>query len=189
VGVMMKTALKLLLIMTVLTGLIYPLIVTGIAQALFPRRANGSRIYHQGVFTGSALIGRNYDKPEYFWGRLSATSGTPYNPAASSGSNLGPHNPLLHSAMEERREKLLAADPGNTMPIPIDLLTASASGLDGHISPEAARYQAPRVARLRGMALEQVLQLIERCTESRQFGIFGEPVVSVAALNDALDGK
>lgn len=186
---MMKTALKVLLILTVLTGLIYPLVVTGIAQALFPWRANGSRTYHQGVFTGSVLIGRHYDKPEYLWGRLSATSGSPYNPASSSGSNLGPHNPLLHSAMEDRRAKLLAADPGNTMPIPIDLLTASASGLDSHISPEAARYQAPRVARLRGMTLEHVLQLIDQCTEPRQFGIFGEPVVSVAAVNDALDAK
>lgn len=186
---MMKTALKLLLILTVLTGLIYPLVVTGIAQALFPWRANGSRTYHQGVFTGSALIGRNYDKPEYFWGRLSATSGFSYNSAASSGSNYGPHNPLLHLAMEDRREKLMAADPGNSMPIPMDLLTASASGLDAHISPEAARYQAPRVARLRGMNLERVHQLIDQCTEPRQFGIFGEPVVSVVALNDALDGK
>jgi K+-transporting ATPase ATPase C chain len=186
---MVKTALKLFLILTVLTGLIYPLVVTGIAQALFSWRANGSRTYHQGVFTGSALIGRHYDKPEYFWGRLSATSGFPYNSAASSGSNYGPHNPLLRSAMEERRAKLLAADPGNSQPIPIDLLTASASGLDAHISPEAARYQAPRVARLRGMAPEQVSQIIERCTEPRQFGIFGEPVVSVVALNEALDGR
>lgn len=186
---MMKTALKLLLILTVLTGLIYPLVVTGIAQALFPWRANGSRTYHQGVFTGSALIGRNYDKPEYFWGRLSATAGAPYNPASSSGSNYGLHNPLLHSAMEDRRAKLLAADPGNTTPIPMDLLTASGSGLDAHITPEAARYQAPRVARLRGMSLERVHQIIDQCTEPRQFGVFGEPVVSVVALNDALDGK
>ncbi len=176
-------ALRMLLLMTVLTGLVYPFAITGLAQLLFHEQANGSRL----ASGGSSLIGRQFDKPEQFWSRLSATSPAAYNGLSSSGSNFGPRNPDLKKAIDARRAALLAADPGNAKPIPIDLLTSSASGLDPHISPEAAEYQASRVARLRGIPLEQVRSLIAKHTTARQLDFLGEPTVNVALLNRDLD--
>jgi K+-transporting ATPase ATPase C chain len=174
--------------MTILTGLLYPLAVTGLAQVIFPSKANGSLIEQDGSVTGSELIGQTFTEPKYFWGRPSATGPYSYNAAASSGSNLGPTNPALEEAVEARIQALQAADPGNTQPIPVDLVTASASGLDPHISVAAALYQAPRVARERGLGEEEVLRLIEEFTEGRQLGFLGEPRVNVLRLNLALDG-
>lgn len=183
----LKSALLLLLIFAVLTGLIYPLALTGIAQAVFPAQANGSLIELEGTVIGSALVGQPFDRPEYFSSRPSATSPTPYNGGSSMGSNLGPLNPDLHAAVKTRVASLRAADPGNTGPVPVDLVTASASGLDPHISPAAARYQIARVARARGLAERTVRELVARHTEGRQFGILGEPRVDVLRLNLALD--
>jgi potassium-transporting ATPase KdpC subunit len=184
-----KPAVLLFLVLTVVTGVIYPLVVTGLAQTLFPARANGSLIVRDGKAVGSALIGQPFDDPKYFWSRPSATTPVPYNAAASTGSNLGPTNPDLTKAITARIAALRAADPGNTAPIPIDLVTSSASGLDPHISPAAAEYQAARVARLRGLTEKTVRKLIARHTESRSLGILGEPRVNVLELNLDLDGK
>jgi len=177
-----------LLIFTLLTGVIYPLAVTGIAQLVFPHQANGSLIVRNGQAVGSALIGQQFDAPKYFWGRLSATGPFPYNAAASSGSNLGPSNPALLDAVQARITALKAADPTNTQPIPVDLVTASGSGLDPDISVAAALYQVPRVARIRGMSEAAVTTLVNQYTEGRQFGFLGEPRVNVLELNLALDG-
>jgi len=183
----LRPALVLLFLLTLLTGVAYPLLVTGVAQAAFPRQANGSLIDAPSGPRGSQLIGQPFDDPKYFWGRLSATSPA-YNGGASSGSNLGPLNPALHDAVKARAAALRAADPGNTAPIPIDLVTASGSGLDPHISPAAAQYQARRVAQRRGTSVEAVTKLIERYTEGRTLGVVGEPTVNVLLLNLALDG-
>ena len=177
-------------LLSVLLGLIYPLVVTGIAQAIFPYQANGSVMQAPGgQATGSALIGQPFDDPKYFWGRLSATSPFPYNSAASSGSNYGPMNPNLLQAVQARIDALKAADPGNTAPSPVDLVTASGSGLDPQISVAAALYQVPRVARIRHMSEEAVRQLVAQYTEGRQLGFLGEPRVDVLQLNLALDAQ
>jgi K+-transporting ATPase ATPase C chain len=183
----LRAALVMLAIMSLLTGLAYTLAITGIAQALFPRQADGSLIERDGRIVGSRLIGQPFDEPEYFWGRLSATGPYPGNAGASSGSNLGPINPALVDAAQFRIDALRAADPGNTAPVPVDLMTASGSGLDPHISPAAAEYQAARVARVRGLPVETVRELVVRHTAGRQWGILGEPVVNVLELNLALD--
>lgn len=184
----MRPALALLALLTVVTGLVYPLAVTGLAQVLFPVQANGSLLRQGDRVVGSALIGQPFDDPSYFWGRPSATAPYPYNAAASAGSNLGPSNPALHTALQARIAALRAADPGNQAPVPVDLVTASASGLDPHISLAAASYQAPRVARARGMDVALVRQLVAKATEGRQLGFLGEPRVNVLKLNLALDG-
>jgi len=184
-----RPAFMLLVLLTILTGFAYPLGFTALAQLLFPAQANGSLITEQGRVVGSTLIGQPFDDPRYFWGRLSATAPSPYNAAASSGSNLGPLNDALVDAVKARRDALRAADPTNLAPVPVDLVTASGSGLDPHISPAAARYQAARVARVRGIPLAEVRTLVEQHTEGRQFGILGEPTVNVLALNRALDGR
>lgn len=183
-----RPALMLLLIFTVMTGLIYPLVVTGLAQLLFPRQANGSLIVQNGRTVGSTLIGQSFDDPQYFWGRLSATGPYPYNAAASSGSNLGPSNPALLDEVKARIAALKAADPTNTQPIPVDLVTSSGSGLDPHISVAAALYQLPRVARLRGLSEAALRTLVDQHTQGRTLGFLGEPRVSVLELNLALDG-
>ena len=183
----LRPALTMLAILTVLTGLVYPLAITGLAQLLFPQQANGSLIVRDGKVIGSELIGQYFDQPKYFWSRPSATSPFPYNAAASSGSNLGPTNPALIEAVKTRVEALRVADPGNAALVPVDLVTASASGLDPHISQAAALFQATRVARARGLQESQVKELIARHTEGRQFSILGEPRVNVLKLNLALD--
>jgi K+-transporting ATPase ATPase C chain len=177
----------MLLLLTAITGLAYPLLVTGIAQVVLPHQANGSLIVKGGRIVGSELIGQPFDAPRYFWGRPSATVPFPYNAAASSGSNLGPSNPALVEAVRVRMAALRAADPGNARPIPVDLVTASASGLDPHISLAAALYQVPRVAQERGLSEEEVEALVRRCTAGRQLGLLGEPRVNVLDLNLALD--
>ena len=185
----LKPAFLMLLLLTVVTGVAYPMLVTGIAQGLFKTEANGSLIERDGEVVGSKLIGQPFSDPKYFWGRPSATAPMPYNAAASGGSNLGPLNPALEDAVKGRIEALKAADPTQSVQIPVDLVTASASGLDPHISPAAAQWQAPRVARLRGLPVEQVQKLVAAHTEGRQFGFFGEPRVNVLRLNLALDRK
>src|SRR5689334_11922092 len=182
-----RPALTMLLIFTVLAGLVYPLSVTGLAQLFFPEQANGSLIVYNGKVVASKLIGQYFDKPEYFWGRPSATSPFPYNAAASSGSNLGPTNAALLHAVKARLAALHAIDPGNDSPIPVDLVTASGSGLDPHISPAAAMYQVNRVARARGLDERRVRELVARNIEGRQFALFGEPRVNVLELNLALN--
>ena len=182
-----RPAIVLLLLLTAITGLAYPLVITGIAQVVFPHQANGSLIVENGQIVGSELIGQPFDDPHYFWGRPSATIPLPYNAAASSGSNLGPSNPTLQEAVRSRVAALRAADPGNSQPIPVDLVTASASGLDPHISLAAALYQVPRVARERGLSEKDVEALVGRCTADRQLGVLGEPRVNVLKLNLALD--
>ena len=184
----LRPAIVLFALLAVITGLIYPFVITGVAQAVFPQQANGSLIYRNGQPVGSALIGQSFDDPKYFWGRLSATSPYPYNAAASSGSNYGPLSSALTDAAEARIAALKVADPGNTTPIPVDLVTASASGLDPHISPAAALYQVPRVARARGLSEDQVRALVGQFTKGRQFGLLGEPRVNVLELNLALEG-
>jgi K+-transporting ATPase ATPase C chain len=175
----LKIAAILLGLLTILTGLLYPAVITGMAQVIFPYQANGSLIIQNGKVVGSALIGQQFDDPKYFWGRLSATSDHPYNAAASSGSNLGPTNPALQKEISDRVAALKAADPGNTQPIPVDLVTSSGSGLDPDISIAAARYQAPRIARLRGLSTDQVLALINQHTQGPLLGFIGEPRVNV----------
>jgi K+-transporting ATPase ATPase C chain len=183
-----RAAIVSLAAFTVITGVLYPVLVTAIAQIAFPHRANGSLIVKDGKAVGSELIGQPFDDPRYFWSRPSATSPFPYNAAASSGSNLGPINPALSDAVTGRVAALRAADPGTTAPVPVDLVTASGSGLDPHISPAAALYQMPRVARERKMDAAAVRRLVEQHTEGRQWGLFGEPRVHVLRLNFALDG-
>jgi K+-transporting ATPase ATPase C chain len=184
----LRPTVVMLVLLTVLTGVVYPLALTAVAQLLVPARANGSLIVAGGRVVGSTLIGQPFDDPKYFWSRLSATSPSAYNAASSSGSNLGPLNDALRDAAKARVDALHAADPGNAAPIPVDLVTASASGLDPHISPAAARYQVARVARARGMGVGEVQALLEHYTEGRQLGILGEPRVNVLLLNRALDG-
>lgn len=183
----LRPAIVSLALFTLITGVVYPLAVTGLAQVLFPHQANGSLMVRNGQALGSELIGQPFDAPKYFWSRPSATSPFPYNAAASAGSNLGPLNADLVEAAQARINALRATDPGNTAPIPVDLVTASASGLDPHISVAAALYQVPRVARARGLSEDQVRTLVEQSTEGRQFGILGEARVNVLKLNLALD--
>jgi K+-transporting ATPase ATPase C chain len=182
-----RAALVLLLAFTLLTGILYPYAVTGLAQLVFPAAAHGSVVFRDGKAVGSRLIGQHFDSPRYFWGRLSATAPVPYNAAASSGSNYGPMNPALHDAAHARIAALRRADSTCTLPIPIDLVTASASGLDPHISVAAALYQARRVAKERHIADSEVRILIDRHTENRDLGVLGEAGVNVLALNLALD--
>lgn len=188
-----------LVFLTLLTGGIYPAVVTVFAQLVFPWQANGSMIadadsrssiirHPSSAFLGSQLIAQGFSDPRFFWPRPSATGPTPYNSAASSGSNLGPTNPALATAIQERIAALLAADPDNRAPIPADLVTASASGLDPHLSPAAAEYQVGRVARARGLTVDSVQVLVQRFTTGRQFFVLGEPVVNVLRLNLALEG-
>lgn len=181
-------ALRMLVALTLLTGVAYPLLVTGIAQLVFPRAANGSAIERDGRVVASALLGQPFDAPEYFWSRPSATAPFPYNAAASGGSNLGPRNPALADAVTARIAALRAMDPRNAAPVPADLVTASASGLDPHISVAAAEYQAARVAKARGMQVDAVRVRVARHIEGRALGILGEPRVNVVTLNLALDG-
>ncbi len=184
-----RAAIVSLIALTIVTGIIYPLIVTGIAQTVFPSQANGSLIVTGVKVTGSALIGQPFDDPKYFWGRPSATTPFPYNAGSSSGSNLSPTNPDLVKAVQGRVDALRAADPGNTLTVPVDLVTASASGLDPHVSPAAALYQVARVAKARTLDPQAVSQLVEQHTEGRFLGLLGEPRVNVLELNLALDGK
>lgn len=184
---LIRPVLMSFLLLSLLTGGVYPALVTGAAQALFPRQANGAVIRHPSSVIGVSLIGQSFTTPKYFWSRPSATAPVPYNAAASSGSNLGPTNPLLDSLKAARTEALRAADPGNTSPVPIDLITASGSGLDPHISPEAAEYQVPRIARVRSLPADSVRALVRAATSGRQFAILGEPVVNVLQLNQSLD--
>jgi K+-transporting ATPase ATPase C chain len=183
----LRPAISVFIAMTLVTGIAYPLLVTGIGQLLFPAAANGSLIVADGTARGSALIGQNFSEPKYFWGRLSATGPFPYNAAISSGSNYGPLNPALTSAVQARIDALRAADPGNTAPIPVDLVTASGSGLDPHISPAAAAYQAQRVAAARQLPLARVQALIDAHTDPALLGFIGSPRVNVLMLNMALD--
>jgi K+-transporting ATPase ATPase C chain len=183
-----RPALVVLALLTLITGLIYPMVMTGLAQLIFPHQANGSLIERDGEILGSELIGQPFDDPAYFWGRLSATGPVQFNAAASSGSNLGPTNPALEDAVKARLEALRVANPGNTSPIPIDLVTASGSGLDPHISVAAALYQVSRVARERSLSESQILALVEEHTSGRTLGFLGEPRVNVLNLNLALDG-
>jgi potassium-transporting ATPase KdpC subunit len=181
-----RPTLVVLAVMSVLLGIAYPLAITGVAQVLFPHQANGSLIPDGDRIRGSELIGQPFSDPKYFWGRLSATSPA-YNAGASSGSNLGPLNPALLDAVKARVAALHDADPSNADPIPVDLVTASGSGLDPHISVAAARYQSHRVARARGLSAEAVDRLVDQHTEPRQLGLLGEPRVNVLRLNLALD--
>jgi len=183
----LRTGMLILVIMTVLTGLVYPAVVTVMAQTALSWRASGSLVSDGGATVGSELIGQPFSAPKYFRGRPSATSPYPYNGAASSGSNQGPTNPALADAVAERIRALRAADPGNIAPVPVDLVTASASGLDPHISPAAAYYQVARVARARGVDAAAVTALVQAGVEGRQFGILGEPRVNVLRLNRELD--
>lgn len=180
-------ALRMLVIMTALTGVIYPLIVTGIAKVAFPRAASGSLIISDGKTLGSDLIGQPFDDPKYFWSRPSATSPQPYNAMASSGSNQGPRNPALADAVKDRIKALRDADPGNAAAVPVDLITASGSGLDPHISVAAGQYQLARVAKSRRLTVNQVQSVVADNTEGRAFGLLGEPRVNVLKLNIALD--
>jgi K+-transporting ATPase ATPase C chain len=182
-----RTAILFLVVFTVITGVIYPLIVTGAAQAFFHKQANGSLIVSDGKSAGSVLIGQQFTDPSYFWGRLSATSPVPYNAASSSGSNYGPENPALQDEVKARINALKAVDPDNILPIPVDLVTSSGSGLDPDISIAAADYQINRVARYRNLTVEQVSALVKRYTTGRTLGILGEPRVNVLELNLALD--
>ncbi|NHN76573.1 potassium-transporting ATPase subunit KdpC [Azotobacter chroococcum] len=184
---LVRPAVSLFLLLSAVTGLAYPLAVTGIAQTVFPERAAGSLIRKDGQLVGSELIGQPFSAPKYFWGRPSATAPRPYNAAASSGSNLGPLNPALVEAASARIEALRAADPGNAQAVPVELVSASASGLDPHVSPAAALWQVPRVARVRGLPEAQVRSLVESHVAGRQWGLLGEPRVNVLQLNLALD--
>jgi potassium-transporting ATPase KdpC subunit len=185
---LLRPTLVLLGLFTALTGLGYPLLVTGLGQAIFSRQANGSLVVDKGRVMGSALIGQPFDEDRYFWGRPSATAPFPYNAAASTGSNLGPSNPALREAIAGRVERLRKADPGNVAPVPPDLVTTSASGLDPHVSPEAALFQVRRVARARGLPEAEVRALVSARIQPRTLGLLGEPRVNVLQLNLALDG-
>jgi len=182
-----RPAVLLLLLFTILTGLVYPAVVTGIAQLAMPGKANGSLIESAGEPIGSELIGQPFSDPKHFWSRPSATSPYPYNASASSGSNQGPTNPALIDVVKDRIKALRDADPDNKAPVPVDLVTASGSGLDPHISPAAAEYQVARVAKARGMSPERVRALVTQYTLPRQFRFFGESTVNVLQLNLALD--
>jgi K+-transporting ATPase ATPase C chain len=184
-----RPAIVSLVLLTALTGVVYPALVTAIGQLVFSHQANGSLIVKEGKPVGSALIGQPFDEPKYFWGRPSATSPFGYNAGASVGSNLSPTNPDLIKTVQGRVDALKAADPGNGAPVPVDLVTASGSGLDPHISPAAALYQVERVAKARKMSAADVRALVDRHTEGRQLGFLGEPRVNVLALNLALDGR
>lgn len=184
---LLRQSVVMLVLMTAITGVAYPLLVTAIAQSAFPRQANGSTIENAGKPVGSALIGQPFDAPRYFWGRPSATSPQAYNAASSGGSNLGTANPALTDAVKQRIDALHAVDPGNAAAIPVDLVTASASGLDPQISPAAAQYQVARIARVRQLDPAQVQAMVDRATEQRTFGILGEPRVNVLQLNLAFD--
>ena len=185
---LVRPAVTLFVVLSVITGLVYPLVVTGIAKVAFPNQAGGSLLRDdKGQVVGSSLIGQNFSDPKYFWGRPSATSPMPYNAANSGGSNQGPLNPALVDAVKGRIDALKAAEPNNTAPIPVDLVTASASGLDPHISLAAALYQAGRVARARGLSDDAMRGLLESHTEGRLLGVLGEPRVNVLQLNIALD--
>jgi len=176
-------------LLAIIAGVAYPLIVTAIAQVAFPRQANGSLVVKDGKPVGSALIGQPFDDPKYFWGRPSAATPFQYNAGSSAGSNLSPTNPDLVKAVQARVDALRAVDPGNTAPVPVDLVTASGSGLDPHITPAAALYQVPRVARARGLDPQAVRRLVEAHTEGRLLGLLGEPRVNVLDLNLALDAR
>jgi len=186
-GTLLRNALVLLLLLTALTGIAYPVVVGGIGHLLFPHQAAGSLIEKDGKVIGSSLIGQTFTAPGYFWGRPSATTPDPYNAGASSGSNQGPSNPALTEAAKQRIATLHAADPGNTAPVPVDLVTASGSGLDPEISPAAAEYQVGRVASARHMDAGKVRELVAANAKGRQLGVLGEPRVNVLALNLALD--
>lgn len=183
-----KQAILIFTVLSIVAGIIYPFFVKGIAQILFPEQANGSLIYRDGRVVGSVLIGQTFNEPKYFWGRLSATSPVSYNAASSSGSNLGPSNPALLEAVKKRIKSLKDVDPDNTNPIPVDLVTSSASGLDPHISLAAAYYQIPRVARNRGLSEDLIRAIVQKHTLNRFLGVIGEPVVNVLQVNLALDG-
>lgn len=183
----LRPAIALFLGFTLITGVIYPLLTMGIGKVFFPQQALGSLIKKDGNFVGSGLIGQNFTDPKYFWGRPSATGPYPNNAAASSGSNQGPLSPVLMDAVNGRIAALKQADPDNKLPVPVDLVTASASGLDPEITPAAAIYQIDRVAKTRGFTAEQVIKLVQNHIQDRQFGILGEPRVNVLALNIALD--
>lgn len=182
-----RPAAILLILFTILTGVVYPLVVTGIAQVAFRDQANGSLITENGKVVGSSLIGQPFDDPKYFWSRPSATGPYPYNAGASSGSNLGPTNQALLDAVKDRVQKLRDADPDKKGEVPVDLVTASASGLDPHISPAAADYQIQRVARARGLDVAVVRKLVTDHSHGRTLGILGEPTINVLLLNRALD--
>src|SRR5437660_1803588 len=183
-----RAAIVSLVVFTVVTGVAYPVLVTLIAQLVFPHQANGSLIVKGGKTVGSTLIGQPFDAPTYFWGRPSATSPFGYNAGSSGASNLSPTNADLVKSVQGRVDALRAADPGNTAPVPVDLVTASGSGLDPHISPAAAEYQLVRVARIRGLSGERVRALVAAHTERRTLGFLGDPRVNVLELNLALDG-
>lgn len=183
----LRPALVFFTVLTLITGVAYPLVVTGAAQGLFPSQAGGSLVLQDGKPVGSALIGQNFSEPQHFWGRPSATGPMPYNASASSGSNQGPLNPALTDAVKARIEALRAADPGNTAPVPVDLVTASASGLDPEISPAAAHYQAARVAKARNLPVGKVQALVEQHVQAPWLGVLGEPRVNVLRLNLALE--
>lgn len=182
-----RTAVGLLVALTLVTGVAYPLAVTALARGVFPERSSGSLVVVDGKVVGSRLVGQPFSEPRYFWGRISATAPFPYNAAASGGSNLGPINPALTAAAQARIEALRAAEPGDTRPVPVDLVTSSASGLDPHVSPAAAEYQVRRVARVRGLDEARVRALVAVHTEGRDLGVLGEPRVNVLLLNLALD--
>jgi len=182
-----RPALSLLVVLSLVTGLVYPLVVLGLGTLLFDRQAAGSLQYRGPIVVGSALIGQNFADPGHFWGRLSATSPQPNNGLASGGSNLGPLNPALLDAVQARIDALHLADPGHAQPIPVDLVTASGSGLDPDISPAAAQYQVARVAHVRGLPADRVAALVAQHTRGRQWGVFGEPRVNVLQLNLALE--
>jgi len=184
-----RQSIVMLALLTALTGILYPLVVTGLAQVLFPHAANGSLIMRGDHAIGSELIGQPFSDPKYFWSRPSATSPFADNSAASGGSNLGPTNSALTDAVKQRIDALRATDPGNTAPVPVDLVTASGSGLDPHISPAAAQYQVARVARVRNMPVPVIEKLVASATEGRTFGVLGEPRVNVLKLNLSLDAR
>lgn len=183
----LRPTLVLLVLLSAITGVAYPALVTGVAQAVFPEQANGSLLLRDGKAVGSLLIGQPFTDPKYFWSRPSGTGPYPYNAGASTGTNQGPLNPALHDAVKARIAALRAADPGNTAPIPVDLVTASGSGLDPHISPAAAAYQIGRIARVRGIPEQKVREVVARHTEGRTFQLLGEPRVNVLAANVSLD--